>query len=133
MKKEPNIITLAVVLVAAWFCVAYGSVHIRARAPAPPTELDQIAYKAAKDVLASQTKVVDALVTPDVRYEQDLARHRNSWMRMLGLLAVGGIVTFRSGFLLAESCGKNGWLGGTLAVLFGPVSLAWGLQRSRKR
>jgi hypothetical protein len=131
MDKEPNIVTLAVVLVAGWFCVAYGSVHIRDRAPSPPTELDQIAYKAAKEVLANQTNVVDALVTPQVRYEQDVARHRNKRMAMLGLLAAGGIVTFRSGFLLAESCGRNGWLGGTLAVLFGPVSLAWGLQRSR--
>ncbi len=133
MEKDRNIVTLAVALVAGWFCLAYGSVHIRDRTPKPPTELDQVAYTAAKEGLAGQTNVLNALVTPLVRYEQDLAGQRNRRMRMLGLLAVGAIVTFRSGFLVAETCGKNGWRGGTLAILFGPVSLAWGLQRSRGR
>ncbi len=133
MEKETNIFTLAVVIVAGWFCVAYGSVHIRDRAPAPPTALDQIAYTAAKEFLVGQTNVVDALVTPQVQYERDVVQHQNHRVRMLALLVFGGIVTFRSGFLLSEACGKNGWLGGTLAILFGPLSLAWGLQRSRGR
>lgn len=133
MEKQPNILTLVIVIVAGWFCIAYGSVHIQDRAPEPPNEMDQIAYTAAKEILANQTRVVDALVTPQARYEQDVAKHLKKRMGMFGLLIVGGIVTFRSGFLLSEACGKSGWLGGVLAVLFGPLSLAWGLQRSRER
>ena len=130
MKNNTSIITLSIALVAGWCCIAYASAHIRNSPPSPPTEWDQQVYAATRDALSTQTNVVNAIATPENQYEQDTATHRHKRLGLIGLLLVGSIVTFRSGYILSETCGINGWLGGFLAILTGPLSLALVLKRN---
>ncbi|MFW6414405.1 MAG: hypothetical protein ACOCZS_03790 [Verrucomicrobiota bacterium] len=132
MKKEPNILWLAVALVAGWFCLAYSSVCLKEEAPAKPTEWDQQVYEAAKQVIADMPNVQDGMLTPEERYEQDQRKHNRTRLFLFSLAAISIAVLFRSGFMLNESVGGNGLFGGLLAVFFGPFCLALCIKSKRK-
>jgi hypothetical protein len=124
MKKEPNILWLAVALVAGWSCLAYASVHLKKEAPAQPTEWDQQVHEAAKQAIAEMPNVQDGMLTPEKRYEQDQRKHNRTRLFLFSLAAASIAILFRSGFVLSESVGGNGLFGGLLAVFFGPFCLA---------
>jgi hypothetical protein len=131
MEKQRSIFVLVPLMVAGWACLTYAVVCLRQPAPAPPIEWDQMVYEAGKKALADLPHIVDAIPTPEERYRLDVRQYRLRCLGLLGLLALGGLVTFRSGFLLSESFDKSGWVGGTIAVFFGPLSVTWVLHRTR--
>ena len=128
-----RLIGMCVVVVAAWCVQVVGLSNFRTEVKNGPPKMNIVDFEKDFSGEDSDRPLVEPgydmsapFVSADVAEERIEEHQRKKW---LGLLA--GILG-ASGVFLAACKLWDDWIIGIACVLFGPLAIAWGIQRSNR-